>query len=82
MAMVTSFKCFLNSIDPFDEYGFQIRPLLYWLPESIEDEVERLEMNLAKYEQYLYYKTRFPESINQARLADFTRLQILKKRVA
>jgi len=75
-------KAFLDSIDPFDEYGFQIRPHLYWQPESIEDEINRLEMNLAMYEQYLYYRSRFPESVNQARLDDFTRLQALKKRAA
>ena len=75
-------KTFLDSIGPFDEFGFQIRPHHYWLPEPLEDEIERLEWNLAKYEQYLYYKSRFPKGVIQARLDDFTRLQVLKKRVA
>ena len=75
-------KAFLDSIDPFDEYGFQIRPHFYWLPESTADEIKRLEMNLAKYEQYLKYRPGFPEHIHQARLDDFNRLRALKSKVA
>ena len=80
--MVTSFKSFLDSIDPFDEFGFQVRSYFYWLPESIEDEIKRLEMNLAKYEQYLLNGSKFPEHINHARLDDFNRLKNLHLRVA
>ena len=80
--MVTSVKPFLDSIDPFDEFGFQIRPHLYWLPESTTDEIKRLEMNLAIYEQYILNDSKFPEHINQARLDDFNRLKDLQRRVA
>ena len=66
----------------FDEFGFQIRPYFYWLPESLEDEIKRLEMNLAFYEQYLENGSRFPESVNQARLEDFNRLKELLRRAA
>ena len=75
-------KLFLDSIDPLDKFGFQIRPHFYWLPESIEDEIKRLEMNLAMYEQFLLNGSRFPERVNQARLEDFNRLRILKTRAA
>ncbi len=80
--MVTSFKSFLDSIDSIDVYGFQIRPYFYWLPESIADEIKRLEMNLAMYEQFLLSGSRFPENVNQARLDDFNRLRVLKTRAA
>ena len=51
MDEVSSKHNFLDSIDPLDDFGFQVRPHFYWLPEPPEDEIERLEMNLAKYEQ-------------------------------
>ena len=73
---------FLDSIDPFDEYSFQIRPHHYWLPESAEDEINRLEMNLAIYEQYLLNSEKFTEHINKARTDDFNRLRTLKQKVA
>ncbi len=75
-------KHFLDAISPLDEYGFEIRPQFYWLPESTDDEIKRMEMNLAKYEQYLLNGSRFPEKINQVRLDDFNRLKILMERVA
>jgi len=75
-------KSFLDSIDSLDEFGFQIRPDLYWLPEPIEDEIHRLEMNLAMYEQFLLNGSRFPEKTNKARLQDFSRLQALKAKRA
>jgi len=77
-----SFKYFLDSINPLDEYGFQIRQHFYWLPESIDDEIIRLEMNLAMYEQFLLNGSRFPEKTNKARLQDFSRLQALKAKRA
>jgi len=73
-------KHLLDSISDLDEFGFQIRPHHYWLPESPEDEKERLEMNLAKYEQYLLNGSRFPKKTNYARLDDFKRLRALKAR--
>ncbi len=73
---------FLDSIDPFDQYGFQVRPHHYWLPESPEDEINRLEWNLLIYEQFLLNGSIFPDHVNQARLNDFNRLQTLKSRVA
>jgi hypothetical protein len=73
---------FLDSISPLDEYGFEIRPHFYWLPESMEDEITRLQWNLVKYEQYLLHGSRFPVHVNRARLDDFNRLQYLQSRVA
>lgn len=73
-------KRFLDSITSVDTFGFEIRPHFYWLSESTEDEINRLEMNLAKYEQYLLNKSRFLEDINCARLNDFNRLRALKTR--
>ena len=81
-AQIAMAKSFMDSIDPCDEYGFQIRPLCYWLPESLEDEIERLETNLAIYEQYLLNRTKFPEYIVQARWDDFNRLRVLRSRAA
>ena len=75
-------KTFLDSIDPLDKYGFQIRPQFYWLPESSNNEIHRLEMNLAMYEQFLLNGSRFPEKTNKARLQDFSRLQALKAKRA
>ena len=75
-------KAFLDSINTDDEFGFQIRPYFYWLPEPKEDELHRLEMNLAMYEQFLLNGSRFPEKTNKARLQDFTRLQALKAKRA
>jgi hypothetical protein len=75
-------KHFLDSFSAFDEFGFQIRPQFYWLPESINEEINRLAMNLAKYTQYLENGSRFPESVNQARLDDFNRLKELRRRAA
>ena len=77
-----SFKTLLDSIDPFDEFSFQIRPHFYWLLESPADEIKRREMNLAIYEQYILNGSKFPEHINQARLDDFNRLKDLQMRVA
>ena len=75
-------KYFLDSISSLDEFGFEIRPHFYWLPESMDDEIKRLEMNLAKYEQYLLNGSKFPDQINRARLDDFNRLQALRARAA
>ena len=77
-----NFNDFLDSISPLDEFGFQVRPHFYWIPETIDDEIARLEMNQLKYEQYLICGSRFPESINRARLDDFKRLRVLKMRLA
>ena len=82
MDEVSSKHNFLDSIDPLDDFGFQVRPHFYWLPEPPEDEIERLEMNLAKYEQCLLNGSKFPEYINQFRLDDFNRLKDLQRRVA
>jgi hypothetical protein len=73
---------FLDSISSLDEYCFEIRPQFYWLPESREDEIKRMEMNLAKYEQYLLNGSRFPEKVNLERLKDFNRLRVLRTRAA
>jgi hypothetical protein len=75
-------KYFLDSISSLDEFGFEIRPHFYWLPESMDDEIKRLEMNLAKYEQYLLHGCKFPEHVNKARLDDFNRLKALRSKVA
>ena len=71
-------KSFLDSIDPLDEFGFQIRPHLYWLPESVEDEIKRLKMNLAIYEQHIKNGSRFPRKVDEARVREYKRLAFLK----
>ena len=76
--MVTSVKPFLDSIDPFDEFGFQIRPYFYWLPEPIEDEIKRLEMNLLIYAEFIRNGKRFPSEVNEARKREYKRLAYLR----
>jgi hypothetical protein len=75
-------KYFLDSISTIDDFGFQIRPHFYWLPESTEDEIERLELNLAMYDQYLSNGSRFSEKTNNARLDEFNRLKFLLMRAS
>ena len=82
MDEISSTNNFLDAIDPFDEFGFQIRPHHYWLPEPLEDEIERSEMNLAIYEQYLLNGSKFPDHVNKVRLDDFNRLQSLRSKFA
>lgn len=72
----------LNSISSLDEFGFEVRPYFYWIPETIEDEIARLEMNLLKYEQYIFNGSRFLEKINRTRLDEFNRLSVLRTRAA
>ena len=72
----------MDSISPIDEFGFQVSQHFYWIPETTDSEIIRLEMNLLKYEQYLLSGSRFPEHINRARMDDFNRLQALKLSVA
>ena len=73
---------YLDSISPVDEYGFQLRQRIYWLPETVGEEIARLEMNILKYEQYLLCDSKFPDEINRARLNDFIRLRELKRNIA
>jgi hypothetical protein len=75
-------KSFVASIDPFDDFGFQIRPHFHWIPESPKAEIDRLEINLEIYKQYLLNGSRFPEHINKARLDEFNRLESLRRRIA
>ena len=61
----------------FDQCGFQIGRWFHWLPESVEDEIERLKFNLAKYEIGITFGARYPQDINVARIADYERLREL-----
>jgi len=71
-------KDWMRSIDPLNEHGFAVRQPQYWLIETPENELERLEMNQAIYEQCLLNKTRFPDEVNKERLAEYRRIQELK----
>lgn len=75
-------RAFMDSIDSLDEYGFQVRQSLHWLPETREQLIDRLEMNLAIYRESLKNGARFPDSVNTARRNEFIRLDDLKKRAA
>ena len=71
-------KALLDSMDSLDEFGFQIRPYFYWLPEPTEDEIKRLEMNLAIYKGCINYRSRFPDEINAQRIVEFRRIRELR----
>lgn len=68
----------LRSIDPLDDYGFSIRPALYWLPESPEDEQIRLQWNIDKYEQFIKNGSTFPYEVNERIKQNYIRLSFLK----
>lgn len=75
-------QALLDSINLFDEWGFRLRQDRHWLPETAEQEIERLEFNLACYEQFILNGSRFPEKCNKARRSEFERLTFLKSKVA
>ena len=68
----------LKQITSVDEHGFEIKPNLWWLPESVEDELKRLEMNQAFYQEFIKGGYRFPREINQARTDEYHRIRELK----
>ena len=76
---VNAYHIPLDSLDPLDDFGFQIRPHFYWLPEPPEDEVERLEMNLAIYQEYINNGSRFTDHINDQRTIEYKRAQVLRR---
>ncbi|TFH40266.1 MAG: hypothetical protein E4H01_16900 [Lysobacterales bacterium] len=72
-------KDWMASIDPLDEYGFQVRQHHYWVPETAEQEIVRLTWNQLKYEQYMANGSTFPRSVSEARQAEFFRLRKLRE---
>ena len=68
---------FVESIDPFDDYGFQVKSKTPWRPETPEKEIERLTWNKLKYEQFLLNGSTFPRKVYEARRVDFYRLENL-----
>lgn len=81
MASQKKFKSFtdlLNSVDEYDAYGFKIRQWNHWKPESLGMELERLEMNLAFYEQFILHGQKFPPAVNQARTDEYMRIRQIK----
>ena len=70
-----SWKEFLDAIDPLDEFGFhKPKP-----GELIGDEIARLELNLAKYREFMKNKSKFPRWVHDARMADLERLREIDK---
>ena len=69
-----SWKEFLDSIDPLDEFLF-LKPVA---GQSAEDEIERLEHNLACYREYMKNRSTFPKWVHEQRAADFHRLRELR----
>jgi hypothetical protein len=70
-------KAFIDSISTIDDYGFQVRQDNYWIPELLDKELVRLELNQSMFSEFV--KGRFPPEINKARLDEYHRIQILKK---
>lgn len=68
-------KQFLDSIDPLDDYGFhKPKP-----GEQVGDEIARLELNLAYYREFMKNKSKFPQDVHEARMADLERLRKIRK---
>lgn len=70
-----SWKTFLDSIDPLDDYGFH-KPVP---GELVGDEIARLELNLAYYRESMKNRSRFPQEVHDARMADLERLRQIRK---
>ena len=66
---------FLDSVDPLDSYGFQVRPCQYWRGESPQDRRERLEFNQAIYREFMANGSTFPREIHKERQAEFLELR-------
>lgn len=72
-----NWKDFLDSIDPLDEFCFHKPPAR---GETEEQEIERLQLNLAKYREYMKNNSTFPREVHDARMADLARLRELQGR--
>ena len=66
-----SVESLTREITTIDEFGFEFKPWYHWLPESTEDEIERLEMNQSLYSERIKLGRKFPKECNQARLAEY-----------
>ena len=60
-----------------DQYGFEIGRWMHWLPESPEDEINRLQFNLAWHEVGISFGKRYPHKITDERISDYKRLSEL-----
>jgi hypothetical protein len=73
-----SVESLTKEITTIDEYGFEFRPWSYWLPESLNDKISRLEMNQSLYRERIKLGTKFPPKVNQERLDEYKLIQELK----
>lgn len=71
------FKRYFDDLDPIDEYGFLKKPRTYH--ETPEQEIERLEFNLACYREYGKYQSTFPQLVHDQRKFDFERLREIRR---
>ncbi len=75
---IMSVESLTNEITTIDDFGFEFRPWHHWLPESAEDEIERLEMNQVMYRECIKLGRKFPKECNQDRLAEYKKIRALK----
>lgn len=71
-------EALLDEITIVDINGFELKQWFWWLPESREDEIYRLEMNIAKYKEFLKNNQKFTPAENKIRMDEFKRLNQLK----
>jgi hypothetical protein len=64
----------IDQITLHDVWGFQTKKSCPWLPESVEDEISRLEFNLHKYQIGINYGNLYPPEVNEVRKRDFQRI--------
>ncbi len=72
-------KAFIDSISELDGYGFHVRQWNYWIPESREKELERLEINQSLFKELVKGGHRFPSEINKARMDEYYRIRELNQ---
>lgn len=68
----------VKEITVIDVYGFQDRPLCYWLPESREAEVKRKQLNLAIFHELIKAGWKFPANINERRAQEYQQLRAIQ----
>jgi len=73
-----SYKKLLNQITTIDDYGFSIKPWLWWREESAEEELKRLNLNQDIYREMIKGGYKFPSEINKARTEEYLRIRHLK----
>ena len=69
------FKKWLAGVAPCDEYGFRKATD----NESIPEQIERLEYNLAVYREFMRNRSKFPPAVHEQRKWEFERLREIRK---